>query len=174
MEHSAHFVDLLDASGKIVGQKIRRDINKATDVYHTVFVFVVTPNGQLVLGKIPRRSDLPNLYVDLLGVPMATIRRSNETAQQAAVRGVTRELFIDNPHLLPIGEGMITFTDKRVQFASVFCLVAEKPSSHSLIDMPELIVLTPKQFRTMLHQQPNKIASSLQKLWQLYATKLPI
>lgn len=174
MEHGTHLVDVLDSSGQIIGQKKRRDINKAVDIYHTIYVFVITPKGELVLGTIPHRSDLPNLYADQLGVPMATIRRSNETAQQAAVRGVTRELFIDHPTLVSLGDGMTTFADKRRNFASVFYLIANRPSSHSQTDMPHLVTVSPNQFRTMVAGESNKIAPSLHEIWRLYSAQLPL
>src|SRR5688572_21475881 len=112
MEHSAHQVDILDKQGRVVGQKLRRDIDKLNDIHHSVHVFLITPQGELVLSAIPAREDLPNLYPRKLGTTVATIRRSGETAQQAAVRSLARELFIDKAPVNLLGEKMFQLPER--------------------------------------------------------------
>ena len=174
MEHSAHLVDILDRSGKVIAQKKRMAVNKEKDIYHAVYVFLITPRGELILGVIPPREDLPNMYVRQFGAPMATIRRHNETARQAALRGLSRELFIDEGDVHMLGEGMLDLPDNRHTYASAFYIVAEAPSIYSVIDIDTLAVVTPRQLRSLMQENPQEIAPTLKQIWERYSDKLPI
>jgi hypothetical protein len=138
MEHEFQLVDILDEKGTVIGQKPRREIDKAKDIHHTVFVLLITPDKKVVLGQIPAREDLPNLYANQYGNTMATIRRSKEPAKAAAVRGISRELFIDETEPELIGEGMEEFDDGIKQFISVFMIGSEMPDAFSLTDIKQL------------------------------------
>ena len=72
---SSDLVELIDHTGRATGAKPRSQIDKTRDVYHGVYVLLMTPTRELVLSEIPERSDLPNLYVHKLGVTAATMRR---------------------------------------------------------------------------------------------------
>lgn len=174
MEHAAHPVDVLDADGKVIGKKLRRDINKVKDIYHAVFVLLVTPKGEVVLGVIPPREDLPNLYSRQLGATMASIRRSDETALQAAVRGVERELFIDKADLHLLGEQMLDLPDGIKTFMTAYYMIADAPPSYSVIDIDTLVVVTPQQIRNLILNHPDEIAPTLKTVWESYSSKLPI
>jgi hypothetical protein len=177
MEHAAHQVDILDINGKIVGSKLRREINKARDIYHVIFVLLVTPKGEIVLSVIPPREDLPNLYTRQLGATMATIRRSHETAHEAALRGVQRELFIDeiqeaDLHLL--GEQMLELPEGIHTFASAYYLIGDAPATYSVIDIDTLVVVTPQQIRSLIMNHPDEVAPTLNLIWSSYNSSLPI
>jgi hypothetical protein len=43
MDHATQLVDLVDQAGAVTGSKPRQAIDKAVDLYHTVFVIVRTP-----------------------------------------------------------------------------------------------------------------------------------
>ncbi len=174
MEHAAHLVDVLDTDGKIIGQKKRRAINKEQDIYHAIYVIVVTPKGELVLGVIPPREDLPNLYARQFGTPMATIRRHNETPLQAATRGVSRELFIDVAELTLLGEKMLHLPDGRQTYVTAYYMIADAPSIYSVIDIDTLAVASPRQLRNMIENSPQEIAPTMQAIWQAYSHALPI
>jgi hypothetical protein len=150
MEHAAHQVDILDTHGNVVGTKPRREIDKTKDVYHTVFVFVITPRGELVLSVIPPREDLPNLYARQMGTTIATIRRTGETAAQAARRGVQRELFIDKADIKLLGQMMIRTPEGLQCLATAYSMVGEPPATYSVIDIDTLVVVTPQQLRGLL------------------------
>ena len=68
MEHGAYLVDILDKNGAIVGQKERRLIDKQADIYHSVYIILVTPKGELVLGTIPAREISP-IFIAAKSVP---------------------------------------------------------------------------------------------------------
>ncbi len=174
MEHASHLVDILDRSGKIIAQKKRLAVNKVKDIYHAIYVLLITPRGELVLGIIPPREDLPNMYVRQFGTPMATIRRHNETAKQAAIRGLSRELFIDNADVHLLGEGMLDLPENRHTYATAFYIIAEAPSMYSVIDIDTLAVVTPRQLRDLLQNSPHEIAPTLALIWEKYSDKLPI
>jgi hypothetical protein len=174
MEHAAHMVDILDEKGKIVGQKHRRDINKNDDIYHVVFVLLITPKGELVLGVIPAREDLPNIFTRQMGTTVSTIRRSDETALEAAKRSVERELFIDQADLQFLGEQIFDLPGSARKFVSCYYLVADPPSTFSVIDIDTLVVVTPQQLRGLLLSHGDEVAPTLRMFWESYHSKLPI
>lgn len=173
MEHAAHLVDILNEKGAIVGQKLRREIDKETDIYHAVYIFMITPRGEVVLSVIPAREDLPNLYARQLGVPVATIRRHDEASDHAAERAISRELFIDHANLLLLGQTMLT-PDGKKTYATCYCLVAEPPDMYSIIDVGGLVVVTTKELRNMLETKPEQFAPTFLELWKCYEGKLPV
>lgn len=174
MEHGAHFVDILDQYGHIAGQKRRRDIDKTKDIYHAVYIVLVTPEGEVVLTHIPERDDLPNLYAGQLGVPVATIRRHDESTIQAARRAAARELFIDDAEVHELGQEMFTLADGRKTLVSVFYLVGEPPETFSKTDLAGFEVMTPAQVSRELQEHPEKFAPTLRLLWQRYVKSLPV
>lgn len=174
MEHAAHLVDILNEEGKVVGQKHRRDVNKNDDIYHVVFVLLITPRGELVLGVIPPREDLPNLFTRQMGTTVATIRRSGETSDEAARRSVDRELFIDKADLKFLGEQTIDLPGSSRKFMSAYYLIGEPPGTFSVIDIDTLVVVTPQQLRGLLLSHADEVAPTLRIFWDSYHTKLPI
>ncbi len=174
MEHGSHNVDILDKTGAIVASKRRIDVDKQRDIYHTIHVILVTPRGEVVLSTIPVREDLPNIYARRLGTTVATIRRSDETAEEAAERSVGRELFIDHISLTWLGESMYYLPDKRFNYISVYYGVGEAPESYSLLDIEELVVITPKDLDYIIERQPDKVAETLKVIWRDYRRKLPL
>lgn len=174
MEHSAHYVDVLDRTGAIVSQKRRLDIDKSLDIYHSVYIMLITPRGELVLSTIPVREDLPNFYAQRLGSTAATIRRSEETADEAADRCMARELFIDQMPLKLLGERMYDLPDERHNYMSFYCGVAEAPQSYSLMDIEGFVVMTPKELDRIIEFHPEKVADTLIALWADYRQKLPL
>ena len=174
MEHAAHNVDVLNQKGAIIGSKPRRNINKQADIYHTVFVFLITPKGEVVVGVIPAREDLPNICSRLMGVPVATIRRTGETAHHAAQRGVQRELFIENATLHLLGERMLELPENVRIYATAYYMVSDAPSMYSLIDIDTLVVITSPQVRDLLTNHSNELSPTFIQLWESYSNKLPI
>ena len=173
MEHAAHEVDILNEAGKVIGTKRRRDIDKAHDIFNTVYVFLITPTGEVVLTNIPEREDLPNLFAGKLGTPVATIRRSHETAAHAAQRGVARELFIDEADVHFIDESMRELSGRK-SLASVFSMVGEPPRTYSKTDIGGLVTITPKELDRQMQESPENFAPSLQELWHSYRSELPV
>jgi hypothetical protein len=174
MEHAAHLVDVLDQQGKIIGHKPRRELNKARDGHHTIFAMLITPRGELVLGVIPPREDLPNLYSRQIGATVATIRRTNETPLQAVHRALSRELFIDQANVHFLGQDMLSVPEGVPLLASTYYVIADPPATFSLLDIDTLVVVTPVQLRDMVEHHTDELAPTLREVWRLYQHKLPI
>ena len=173
MEHGSQLVDLVDENGVVVGSKPRRDIDKNRDLYHVIYVMLVTPEGELVLSRIPERSDLPNLYSGKLGAPAATIRRSGESPMTAAQRAVARELYIDDAAVVPVGGGLFS-TDNRQTYVSVYYVVARAPEVYSATDIADLVTVSPRDFRATVEHHSDELAPTLVELWARYEKRLPL
>lgn len=174
MDHGHHFVDIVDKTGRVIAQKLRRDIDKTTDVYHSVFTLLITPWGELVFAKIPMRTDFPNLYANQLGTTVATIRRSNETPNQAALRSLSRELFIDGAELYHLGDKFTECADGHQTFLSAYYLIASPPQTYSKTDSNGFVTQSTTQFRKELLENPAGFSPTLRALWAEYQDQLPL
>jgi hypothetical protein len=174
MEHAAHLVDVLDKEGTVIGHKPRNAINKAIDIYHSILITLVTPRGEIVLGVIPPREDLPNYYARLMGATTATIRRTGETPDQAARRCVQRELFIDQADIQLLGDLTMDLPEGRTMYATAYYMVGDPPPSYSVIDIDTLAVVTTQQLRDILLNHPNELAPTFRHIWDAYHHKLPV
>lgn len=173
MEHASHQVDILNSAGQVIGQKKRRDIDKKQDIFHTVYVLLITPHGELVLTEIPERQDLPNLFAGKISVPVASIRRSGETALQAAARATSRELFIDQAELQLVGEETLDFGPSK-RLCSVFYLIGEAPFVYSHTDLGQLITMAPREIVKKLKDAPELFSTPFQMIWQRWRSALPL
>jgi hypothetical protein len=174
MEHGNHFVDIVNQQGMVVDQKRRRDINKHNDVYHSVHIFLITPWGEVVLGRIPSRTDFPNLYSHTLGTPVATIKRSSESADRAALRALSRELFIDGAEIYHLDDKFFVFDDKHQSYISTYYLIGTPPRTYSKIDIDSFTVLTPVALNQELQTKTANFAPSFRSLWKTYQQELPL
>lgn len=173
MEHGTHSVDLVDENGLVVGAKLRREIDKEHDTYHTIYTLVISPVGRVVLARIPVRDDLPNLYAGRFGASVATIRRTEESPMAAAQRSVARELYIDNAEVVPVGGGFFK-TDGRGTYVSVYYLIADPPRTYSSTDIAELEEFSPRDLGEKMEENPNAFAPNFVRLWERYHTRLPL
>jgi len=173
MEHGTHSVDLVDENGLVVGTKLRREIDKSHDNYHTVYTLVISPVGRVVLARIPTREDLPNLYVNRFGASVATIRRTEESPMTAAQRSVARELYIDDAEVVPVGGGFF-HTDGCGTYVSVYYLIADPPRTYSSTDIAELKEFSPRELSESMKENPEIFAPNLLKLWERYYSRLPL
>jgi hypothetical protein len=172
MNHADYFVDLVDEHGRAIGQKRRRDIDKRRDLYHGVFVLMTTPRGELVLGGIVEREDLPNIYAHKLGATVGAIRRHNETAEQAAKRALKRELFMKKPHVTLLGEGPANL-DGKPAYLTAYTTVGLPPMEYSTVDLEELKIVSTDQFEEDLAAGPGQFAPTLRHIWRLYHDQIP-
>jgi hypothetical protein len=174
MDHSHYSVDLVDATGVVVAQKLRSDINKRIDVYHSVHTLLVTPTGEVVLSLIPERMDLQNIYAGQLGATAATIRRSEETADQAALRSLSKELFIDNVRIFHLGDQFHQLQDDHKTFLSAYYLVGTAPVRYSTLDSGGFTTVAANNLRRSLTQEPLKYTPIFRAFWDAYKDQLPI
>jgi hypothetical protein len=174
MKHGDFFIDLVDDKGRSVGKKLRRQVDKYSDLFNGVYVLMITPRGELVLGSITEREDLPNIYAHKLGVTVAAIRRSDETPVQAARRALKRELLMNKAEVHLLGEQLVEMVDHRRVYLSAFYLVCEPPSAYSTVDIDGLSPIYADRFREALTANPDRFAPTLQSLWEHYESDLPI
>ena len=168
MEHANYPIDIVDEAGNILSTKPRRDVQKATDLFHTIFVIVATPEGQVALSKIPERTDLPNLYIHKLGATVATIRRHGENADAAAVRALQTELHMSEPVPEKLGESFETFSDGTRKYISVYREVSSLLEDFSRTDIEDLQMVDPAGLSRAMHDQPEAFAPTFAMVWQKY------
>jgi hypothetical protein len=175
MEHGSHYVDVLDESGEVIGKKLRKEIDKRTDIYNTTHILLITPQGEVVLSLIKERNDLPNLYSGHYGATIATINRSGEIPEEAARRAISRELFIDHADVHFVGEGFeATPQDALKSFISFFYFVGEPPATFSKTDLSTLVRFSPNDVSRQLAEHPNEFAPIFTLLWEKYSDLLPL
>jgi len=172
MEHKDYLVDLIDEAGQVVGQKLRHQIRKKHDRYHSVHVMILTPQHEIVLSQIPERQDLPNVYARRLGTTVATIRRSGETAAQAAQRALQHDLFLREAALHRLGEAMFDLADGYRSLTTAFWVVAEPPERFSTIDIESLKVMPMPLFVAALRSNPDYFSATLREIWTRWGAKL--
>jgi hypothetical protein len=144
------------------------------DIYNGVYVMMITPQGELVLGSITKRDDLPNIYAHKLGATVAAIRRSGETSEQAARRTLAREIMMPDTPVNLLGERMVHLKPDRAVFLSAYACVAEPPTTFSTIDIEGLKTMNRDEFELALSVNPDRFAPTLVALWRDYRDKLPL
>lgn len=153
-------VDILDSNGSKIGEKPRQEIDKSIDLYLTVHIVLITPEQEVVVSKIPTRNDLPNLYAERWGTTAATIKRSGETASQAAIRCLARELNIEAKELDLFD--LTNYTkDQEGKFYSAYILKHPLPKSFSQLDIQELKEISLSKLQEEVIQNPQKFAPQL-------------
>src|SRR5690349_8236485 len=103
-DHAEYPIALINDRGEQVGRKLRREVDKMVDLYHSVFVVVVTPDERLALSVIPTRPELPNIYAGQLGATVASICRDGESIETAARRALSEEIHLDDAQLYFLGD----------------------------------------------------------------------
>lgn len=174
MEHGSHLVDIIDQNGQPVAQKPRKEIDKTKDLYHSVHTLLISPLGELVLTQIPERKDLPNIYANQLGATVATIKRSDETPDEAAQRSVARELFIDNADLQQLGSGLYTLSDGKSFYMTAYYLIGSAPETYSHTDSAGFTAIAPARLRKLINEDPHLFAPTFMGFWQSYHDQLPV
>jgi hypothetical protein len=165
MDYAQQLVDILDHEGRITHQKPRRAVDKQTDIFHGVHVMLQTARGELVVSVIPERDELPNRYAGMLGSTMATIRRHSETAEEAARRGLRRELMIEPKHLRLLRDGMLTLADGSLNYLTAYLVEADCPNLYRTADVGELMVITPSGIDVAIMAHADQVSPTLRAIW---------
>jgi hypothetical protein len=165
MKHADFAIDILDAEGVVVGQKPRRAVDKWRDIFNGVHVVLITPRRELAVSLIPQREELPNRYAGMLGTTLATIRRHAETAEAAARRGLKHELLIERPQLQLLRDGMVTLEDDSRNWLTAYLMTAEQPLLYRLLDIGELMLITPEGLEVAMTMHGSQFAPTLKAIW---------
>jgi len=173
MDHADYLVDLVDEHGAAIGSKPRRDIQKKADLYHTVFVLLRTPDNRLILSEIPARHDLPNLYAGRLAATAATIRRHQETSEEAAKRAASSELRLAPDALrLTNLDDSYRVTDGYRQYVSVYVATHDVPADFNHTDIKRLALFTRDELDEAIRTDAEAFAPTFRVIWQTYADSL--
>lgn len=172
--HADYAIDIVDEHGTPIRQKPRKEVDKTTDLYHGVYVLVVTPAKELVLSVIPARDDLPNLYANKLGITVATIRRHGETKDAAAARVLATEIHCDQSGLHHIGDTLAALPDGRKTYLSLYYIVSGIPATYSQQDIKTIVAMDADALDSKLASEPEATTPTLQFVWQTYRQQLPV
>ena len=166
-----HEVDILDDHGNVIGVKAHKDVDKSREILHVVYSFVVTPDGRLLLSRIPRDPAKKNLFPGKLGVTVATVLRHDEHHLDAAKRSLAKEIGITNPDLQFLGETMEAFHNCPKRLISAYiCTANESDIKPNLEDVEQLIPVTRAELEELLDR--NEFAPTLLTLWDRYSEEL--
>ena len=105
MQERNALIEVVDETGRSLGHKERKDVDKRKDILRAVYVLVENAEGKLLLA----RSQSDPIYPNLWGCSAAGLIRHGETAEDAAKRTVKRELGI-NVVLEETGSGFYDFS----------------------------------------------------------------
>lgn len=156
-------VDILDQDGQKVGVKIRKDIIKGSDIYHAVYGVIITPKGNLAISKIAQRSDMPNLHAGSYGCTAATIKRVDESGDQAMSRAIKNELDLNIPIKL-VKEELIP-VDGTYRKIGLYELHSDAPTKYSKTDIEEIKEFTKEEFENLIKTSPESITPLLKIFW---------
>lgn len=166
MNDGEFVVDILDKNGSVIDKKLRKDIVKGTDIYHAVYGVIVTSSSDLVISVIGNPKGLPNLHAGKIGCTCATIRRTDETADQAIKRASLKELQIDvEPRL--ISEVLIDI-DNTKRLVGFYVIDSDMPSRYNKEDIEELRIFSELEFVALLKNESEKITPPLKLFWSKY------
>jgi hypothetical protein len=173
MAHQDHLIDLVDSTGSVIGQKLRKEVDKTNDLYHGIYVLFVTTGKDIVLSKIPQRDDLPNVYAGKFGLTVATIRRHAESRDEAAHRALMNEAYIRQPRLTYLGDIFAPLPDGRKPYISAYYTISDVPTGYySQRDIDCFEVMTVKQFEAEMLNNPDLFAPTLPVVWGKYKQSL--
>lgn len=143
-------VTLVNEGGGIIGHKPRSMLQK-TDVVHSVFVLVVTPQRQLVLSKVSGGR---------LSATAVALCQRDEQAPHAATRAILpRHIALHH-----LGDQLYRPPNDRAIYISAFYGVApaEPHDSYELLNAAELA------------ERTTDLTPALQFIWQSYRHLLPL
>ncbi len=153
MAVSDEAVALVGEGGQVIGSKLPRDITPG-DMYHAVFIVLVTPQHQVIVS---------HLRSGRLSATAMTLCRQSETADVAAMRALPTitSAAITLHHL---GDGAV-MSERHHYYMSAFYGVAPLGVTHKNCDALNASDLT-ERFDTC--------TPAMQTIWQRYKDMLPV
>ncbi|PIR45260.1 MAG: hypothetical protein COV10_00010 [Candidatus Vogelbacteria bacterium CG10_big_fil_rev_8_21_14_0_10_51_16] len=150
-------VDIFNDAGEPIGAKPWPQVDRRRDVLRNAFVYVFTPEREMLLATITEEHLSKKIYKGKLGSPAVTLVRHGESCEKAATRALVNDLAIYSSKLVHLGDTFETFNDGTKRHMCVFFCVHDanvKPNGHMLAnvrrvrrqDMETLLRLNPEQF----------------------------
>lgn len=146
-------IALVDQNGHIAGHKPKHALT-STDMYHGVFVLLVTRNKQIIAGRIGTK----------LSATAMTICTAGETADQAAVRAL-QLLRRESVQLHHLGDQFYTAPTGRRMYMSVFYGVAAIGEANDTCELLDA---------SALNEQLAQATPALEFIWKTYRGLLPV
>jgi len=159
-------VDILNDTGEIVTNKLRKDIVKGVDIYHAVYGVIITPEGHVAVSLIAQKEDLPNLHAGSYGFTAATIRRSSETGAEAMKRAILNELNLNTePELF---SELLEDVDGTKRLVGTYLIKSNIPTEYNHREIEKIVSFEPNQFSQEINMHPEKFTPLLKKFWAEY------
>ncbi len=168
-KHGDYRVEILDTHGRLVTTKRRADVDKTRDALHVVYIFVVTPEGKLLLSRIPSDPTKKNLFPGKLSVTVATIVRAGETHLRAAKRALRHELRAMPADLTFLGETLENFAGLPKRLVATYMGTLNEMSIVPNTEHVEAIVPVSRKELEELFNKPGAIAPTLSLFWGRHA-----
>lgn len=165
-------VVIVNENGKVIGSKLRVEVDKKTDILFTVYVFVFTKDKKLLLSVIPENPINTNLFVGKYGITVATLLREGETKEKAATRGLKKELLLED---IPqyVGEAFFLLSENVKRKVAVYTYVLnELPLDFNRKDIAELKVVKNDELEKMLQVDKNRFADTFFAVYNHFQKKL--
>lgn len=172
MDHHDFPVTIYDQNGNKIGTKKRREVNKFCDIIECVEVLIFTPNKKIVLTRILNKPS--EVYAGKLGVPVASIRRDDETEIDTAKRAMKDELLLEHVEPIFVGRDFLTMETGINKWLTVFYVVTdidlenfntERIGTLSLYSVAEVENLITENI---------DVAGTLTSIWKKYKTVFPV
>ena len=155
--HKPYEVDIFDNEGNCIGTKPWPTVDRKNDILPNAFVFVFTPDHEMLLGKITEDYLSKKIYKGKLGAPAVTLIRHGEPCEKAARRALLNDLTIHSPKLNYLGEQFETFSDgTKRKMCTFFCIhdqnlklnsqVIDSVRTIRRVELETLLRLSPEQF----------------------------
>lgn len=174
-ESNDYNVKLLNEAGEVVGTKLRSEINKAEDILHTVHTIGITANKEVILSLIPQKKQIfrDGLFEGKLGNAAAAIVREDESAEDAAKRALSDELFLTNIEVQLLGEEFDVMeredgsTSRRLHTAYMYKHFGANVCFNRN-DSAGLLLFQREDLDAWVNEQPDLFAPSFVAIWQRY------
>lgn len=167
-------VEILNEDGRVIGAKKRGEIDRIRDILHTTSIFVLTPDGRMALAKIPPRPDEPTtLSTGKLSATAATIIRKDQTRDEAALRGLTKELNLPDTQPVFLGENFERLPNNVRRLIASYYVVHAEPLTANPVDVERLEFLTRSQLEEKIQTNRALFTDPFLVCWERYKDVLP-
>lgn len=167
MQHNDYHVVLLDKEGNVTGSKLRKEINKKSDILHCVDVFLLRSDGRIVLSQVPEG----DLYAGKWVSSCATMLRSQEREDDAAARALKKELGLeDAPALRRIGSEFIRLEGDVLRMKTTYAATYDGELNPNADDVVAIQELSKDEVSGLCGS--DMAAPSLKALWERYGSML--
>ncbi|OHB25460.1 MAG: hypothetical protein A2542_00530 [Parcubacteria group bacterium RIFOXYD2_FULL_52_8] len=136
--HKAFAVEIVNEQGVCVGTKPYGEVDRLHDILKNVFIFLLTPDRELILATITEHRLSKKIYKGKFGTPTVSLLRHGEDCEKAAKRALVNDLAIYPATLVHLGDNMETMNDGTRRLMCVYYAIHDtnvKVNGHILKDI---------------------------------------